>query len=124
MNRKNQKFDQFRKIRDLPESYEESLVEIVRRVGYNKQLQDNVHEVMSLFDRALEEETERRRDFVAEHGKNIPQGLFPGLNCVPSHVHIQVENNDEQLPQMNSVIPDSHGRITTETFRRPFMSKS
>merc|ERR1719357_1496646 len=112
------------KVQQLPLAYQESLVEVVRRAAYNNQLKEGAREVVTLFNDMQEEEVERRREFVSEHGKNIPQGLFPGLNSIPSHVKIEIENNDEQLPDIQSVITEHHGRVTMELFRKPFLSKN
>ena len=35
-------------------------------------------------------------------GKNIPQGLLPGLNCPPSNVKI-ILNTSDNLPEIHEI---------------------
>lgn len=99
-----QMFEQFTKVRELPKAYNCCIEEIVKRRAHSKVVKQQIRLLQEGQEKRRGQEAIRRKQFLEEQGKNLPQDFIMGLSEGPTFCEIQIYDMDEGLPKIDSYI--------------------
>jgi len=108
----DQKFEQFMKVREMPEAYKCCLKEIVQRRAWSKSMKDKIAYVKETLEKKRSQEARRRKRFLNEHGTNLPQDFIKGLNEGPTFCEIRMYDLDGCLPEIDSYVDSQNVQRT------------
>jgi len=103
-----QMFEQFIKVRGMPKAYNCCIEEIVKRRAHSKTVKQQIRLLQEGQNMRRVQEARRRKKFLEEQGKNLPQDFIRGLSEGPTFCEIHISDFDEALPKIDSYI-DSEG---------------
>eukprot|EP01084_Bolivina_argentea_P269208 457465_1 len=97
LDRKDQLFFEFVKLKALPSAYIHCIDEIVRRRAFgilvNNELNNNIYNIFNIF---RNKEIEKRKQFINEYGM-LPVDLVNGLTKMPGNIKIIYDKKNEDL---------------------------
>lgn len=115
LDRKDQLFFEFVKLKALPNAYNACIEEIVRRKVFGYLVNDEINNhLLNIFTNFRNSEILKRKNFINEYGM-LPVDLVNGLTNMPGNIKISYNYlNEESLPDINDNIKNIKDRLYKE----------
>ena len=115
LNRKDQLFFEFVKLKALPNAYNACIQEVVRRKVFGSLINDEINNhLLNIFTNFRNSEILKRKNFINEYGM-LPVDLIDGLTNMPGNIKISYNySNEQSLPDINDDIKNIEDALYKE----------